>query len=68
MVSALQLISYRTACVEELYSMLVLWLHLDPMSLSPSAAKYFHLVAPGPILGRIPKKGHLKKRMFGVGA
>ena len=37
-------------------------------SLSPSAAEYFHLVAPGPVLGRIPEKGHLKKRMFGLGA
>jgi hypothetical protein len=32
---------------------------------SPSAAEYFHLVAPGPVLGRILKKGHLQKRMFG---
>jgi hypothetical protein len=35
---------------------------------SPPAAEYFHLVAPGPVLGRIPKKGHLKKGMFGLGA
>jgi hypothetical protein len=30
-------------------------------SLSSSAAEYFHLVAPGPVLGRIPKKGRASK-------
>jgi hypothetical protein len=37
-------------------------------SLSPSAAEYFHLVAPELVVGRIPEKRHLKKRMFGLGA
>jgi hypothetical protein len=46
----------------------MLWLHLDPIPIAASAAEYFHSVAPGPVLGRIPEKRHLKKRMFGVGA
>jgi hypothetical protein len=57
-------------CVGELQLQCALCLGciLTP-SLSPSAAEeYFHLVAPGPVLGRTPKKGHLKKRMIGLGA
>jgi hypothetical protein len=48
----------------------MLWLHLDPITpyRRPYAAEYFHLMAPGSVLGRTPKKGHLKKRVFGLGA
>jgi hypothetical protein len=67
MVSALQLIAHRTAnrlCQE---AAVFFGCILTP-SPSPSAAEHFHLVAPGLVLGRIPKKGHLKKRVFGLGA
>jgi hypothetical protein len=69
MASALQLISLvpNRLCQEATVCSVLCWLHLDPipLSLSPSATEYFHLVAPGPVLGRIPEKGHLnlKKRM-----
>jgi hypothetical protein len=68
MASTLQLISHRAnrLCQEAAVCFGCI-LILTP-SLSPSAAEYFYLVAPGPVLGRIPEKGHPKKRMFGLGA
>jgi hypothetical protein len=66
--SSCQLISYRVPsrlCQEA--TGVCFGCILTP-SLSPSAAEYFHLVAPGPVLRRIPEKMHLKKRMFRLGA
>jgi hypothetical protein len=55
MASALQLISYRTAGARELQCALVASLPRPYRRLRPNTSN--QLVAPGPVLGKIPKKG-----------